>query len=339
MSSTNGDWKIFRGDGVPRRAAIPAPPPWRDLKRGPAHCAKSYQATGREIEAVNAALHLRRPLLLEGPPGSGKSSLAYAVAEELQLGPVHLWSINSRSTLREGLYRYDALGRMHQLRNPGPPPAPGSHGQDGGAGPGNAANAANAANAGDDADDIGSYISLEPLGTALLPGDRPAVLLIDEIDKSDIDLPNDMLHVLENGSFRIPELVRVAAKHPEVEVLTDPGEGSAQRTTAVIPAGVVQATTFPFVVITSNGERELPQAFLRRCIRHTVEMPEAERLRQIVGAHLGTVPEDEQTDGVFEEFVKRLSEGELLAVDQLLNAVFILTNRPRPSDAEWQRPG
>ena len=95
-------------------------------------------------------------------------------------------------------------------------------------------------------------------------------VLIDEIDKSDIDLPNDLLHVLENGTYRIPELERVRKECPEVEVLIDPGEGAEDQPTAVIRNGQVRATSFPFVVVTTNGERELPHAFLKRCVRHTI---------------------------------------------------------------------
>src|SRR5262249_6853717 len=203
------DWKIYQGTGpVKRRAPIqwPEPPPWRvfdglDKKRG-----LTYRPTDVEKEAVNAALYLRRPLLVTGPPGSGKSSLAYAVAEELEPGKdVLRWPINSRSTLAEGLYRYDAVARLRDasLRR-----------QDGAAGEA-------------DVLDIGDYLTLGPLGTALLPRDRPRVLLIDEIDKSDIDLPNDLLHVFEEGRYEIPELVRAAPKQPRVRVL--PCDGRPDR--------------------------------------------------------------------------------------------------------------
>src|SRR5262249_22884660 len=128
-------------------------------------------------------------------------------------------------------------------------------------------------------DDIGDYLVLGPLGTALVPSDRPRALLIDEIDKSDVDLPNDLLHVLETGWFGSAELVRVASGHPRVRVLMDAGEGAKEHEPTEIVAGRVQATTFPFVVITSNGDRELPQAFLRRCVRHSIEDPDERRLR------------------------------------------------------------
>src|SRR5262249_6461132 len=183
-------WKLFQGDGQVRDVCFPPPPPWRNLARAAAHRGETYRPTEREVDMVNAALHLRRPLLIEGPPGSGKSSLVYAVQRELKLGPVLHWPINSRSTLRDGLYRYDAVGRMNdkgrQILNT--------------AGEGVVSD-----------EDIGDYLVLGPLGTALVPSDRPRALLIDEIDKSDVDLPNDLLHVLENGWFEIAELVRVAS--------------------------------------------------------------------------------------------------------------------------------
>ena len=105
-------WNLYLGDGKPRRPEFPAPPPWRALGKVAAERrAATYQPTPAEVRAVNVAIHLRRPLLVEGPPGSGKSSLGAAVALELGLGPVLMWPINSRTTLRDGLYRYDALGR------------------------------------------------------------------------------------------------------------------------------------------------------------------------------------------------------------------------------------
>src|ERR1700677_4482354 len=108
------EWKIFRGDDAPHDgiSRLPPPPPWRDFRRLGDTRGTTFRASGHEIELVNAALYLRRPLLVTGPPGTGKSSLAYAVAHELGLGPVLRWSINSRSTLGEGLYHYDALARL-----------------------------------------------------------------------------------------------------------------------------------------------------------------------------------------------------------------------------------
>ena len=247
------DWKIFRGDEVPHDGIgrLPPPPPWRDFRRLGDTRGATYRPGEHEVEMVNAALYLRRPLLVTGAPGTGKSSLVYAVAHELGLGPVLRWSINSRSTLGEGLYQYDALARLRDTNLAGGAGEAGPH------------------------QDVGRYIRLNALGTALLPRDRPRVLLLDEIDKSDIDLPNDLLHVFEEGSYEIPELVRIADQAPEVAVLPEGGERAADKVT--IRAGRVRCDAFPFVVLTSNGERELPPAFLRRCLRLEVTPPDEKR--------------------------------------------------------------
>jgi MoxR-like ATPase len=305
------DWKIFTGrdqphDGILR---LPPPPPWRDFDRIGERRGITYRAETREIELVNAALYLRRPLLVTGLPGTGKSSLAYAVARELQLGPVLRWSINSRSTLGEGLYQYDALARLRDANLEHLGRGPGGAGEGAGPGPGRAV-------------DVGRYLRLGPLGTALLPADRPRVLLIDELDKSDIDLPNDLLHVFEEGGYEVAELVRVADLAPEVEVLTDGGgEGDGDR--VVIRGGRVRCSAFPFVVLTSNGERELPPAFLRRCLRLDILVPDLHRLRRIVLAHLGET-EPAAIEQLLSEFLDRRDSGQMLATDQLLNAIFLV---------------
>jgi MoxR-like ATPase len=304
------EWHIFRGKGAEphdRIADLPKPPPWRDFSRSEQARVAPYMVGDHEIEMVNAALYLRRPLVVTGPPGVGKSTLAKAVAHELKLNLLQ-WPISSRSTLAEGLYQYDALAR---LRDAAP--------RDG--------------TTSTDADDIGRYIRLGPLGGALYPSPRPRVLLIDEIDKSDIDLPNDLLHVFENGRYEIPELVRRAGDAP-VEVFAAAGQGDGPRVS--VTNGVVACDAFPLVIMTSNGERELPPAFLRRCLQLEIKAHEADRLPDIITAHLGPVDKD-ALEALVAEFVSRRGSGQLLATDQLLNAVFLLTRRGVPSGEAVKR--
>ncbi|MFD7471577.1 AAA family ATPase [Streptomyces sp. NPDC059837] len=309
----------YRGTGVPPKnrtelRRLPAPPPWRapvrqqetDSRKDPA---TTYRPVTGLVDAVNAALHLRRPLLLTGRAGSGKSTVIRQIAAELDLGEVLHWHITSRSTLADALYRYDALGRIHahNLRTLNGKTRP--HGDD-------------------REDDIGEFVQLGPLGTALLPGDRPRALLIDEIDKSDLDLPSDLLDVLERGGFEIPEL----ARHPKPDIQARTADKDGKHT---IEHGRVQCTEFPVIVLTSNGERDFPAPFLRRCIRFEMPPLSQETLTDIIAAHLGDI-EDSATTTVVQNFLNKLNAGEYVAIDQLLNAVYLLRGDRVPDPYQRQ---
>jgi MoxR-like ATPase len=307
------EWKIFEKnkephDGIER---LPEAPPWRQfrgvidrerrLPKTPEEARElnvrgaTFESDDKMVEMVNASLYLRRPLLLTGKPGSGKSSLIYAVARQLKLGEVLRWPITSRSNLRDALYTYDALGRLHEQQL------------------GSERKEENSVET-----RIGDFLELGPLGTALLPTNRPRALLIDEIDKSDIDLPNDLLNALEEGEFHIPELARL--KEQLVEVRAFGGNEKFP-----IRGGHVRCKEFPFVVMTSNGEREFPAPFLRRCLRLTMPEPDATLLERIVSKHLGPDIAANSKE-MISAFAER-SRGTALATDQLLNAVFIVTRQ------------
>ena len=318
------EWRIYKKENQPHDdiAFLPPPPPWRAYRgevpesvrqrRSQTEMYRSergseFQAGDAEVELVNAALYLRRPLLITGKPGTGKSSLPYAVAWQLKLGEVLRWPITSRSTLQEGLYRYDALGRLQESninRDTAPDPR-----------------------------DIGRFIRLGPLGTALYPSDRPRVLLVDEIDKSDVDLPNDLLNVFEEGEFEIPELSRLPADVRSVDVM--PHDGHVITDSVPIVGGSVACKAFPFIVLTSNGERDFPPAFLRRCLRLDIPMPDPEKLAKIVRAHLADADEGASMP-LIEKFLADVQRGETLATDQLLNAIYLVT-RPVPMPEEIRR--
>lgn len=240
------------------------PPPWRDQRNEPfipralppdadadrrgAH----YVMTGDEERTrVNLALALRRPLLVTGPPGVGKSSLAYGIAAALGLGAPLRWEINSQTTLRDGLYTYDAVGHFHAGRSN--PDVPAS-----------------------------DFVTLGPLGTALLPTERPRVLLIDELDKASYDLPNDLLHVFEEGAFTIPELLRQGG--PARVLVADSVDASDR---VALQNGRVRTRHHPVVVITSNAERDFSDAFKRRTVPLPLQALEGEVLERVVAAQLG----------------------------------------------------
>jgi MoxR-like ATPase len=186
----------------------------------------SYIASDELRHAVNVAVALARPLLVRGEPGTGKTLLAENLASALHL-PLIRWHVKSTTKAKDGLYVYDTVARLHDSRF------------------GDAA----------DVRDIARYIKLGPLGEALAAPSR-VVLLIDEIDKADLEFPNDLLHELDVMRFRIDETGREIA--------------AAER---------------PIVVITSNNEKELPDAFLRRCVFHYIQFPSRELMAEIVRVH------------------------------------------------------
>ncbi len=175
--------------------------------------------------AVNCALALERPLLVKGEPGTGKTLLATSIAQALGLELIH-WSVKSTTRAQDGLYIYDTVQRLYDARF----------------GEG-------------DVKDIRAYIKLGPLGRSFGAGER-RVLIIDEIDKADIEFPNDLLDELDRMRFRILE--------------TNEELVAEQR---------------PVVILTSNNEKELPDAFLRRCVFHFIDFPDTDRMKRIVKVH------------------------------------------------------
>ena len=362
------DWKLFHGNCRDNTntalTELPDCPPWREflprkevikekekdakywqelqdkakadkrsIERGRSfHIQKDSNGYSEIVDAVNAALHLRRPLLVTGRAGSGKTSLAYAITYELELGPVLVWPITARSKLNDALYRYDAIAHLQNVQID---KMRGHTDQDD--------TKENKKKEWEEGD-LGDYIQLGPVGTAFLPSLRPRVLLIDEIDKSDLNLPNDLLNLFEEGQFEIPELVRrkrrkVGTEEKNVKVTVRSEDEDME---ATIINGRVKCCEFPIVIMTSNGERDFPPAFYRRCLRVEMPKPTQESLLPIVKSHFNKINCNEwidteaNLDKLIGEFLGKDNKGDR-ATDQLLNAIYLITRKESPSDDEMKQ--
>ncbi len=225
-----------------------------------------YIADADLLADVNAAIALRRPLLVRGEPGTGKTMLAHAVAEALGK-PFYTWHIKSTTTAKEGLYTYDVVARLNDARF----------------GEG-------------DVRDIRRYIKMGVLGQAFTSAEQ-VVVLIDEIDKADLEFPNDLLRELDEMAFHVPELDET-----------------------------IRATHRPVTIITSNAEKELPDAFLRRCVFHYIAFPDKERLRQIVAAHLPDLEKELVEAAILRFYGLRKVDGlrKKPSTSELLDWLFVL---------------
>jgi MoxR-like ATPase len=210
---------------------------------------QDYVATEDLTVAVNAAVLLERPLLIKGEPGTGKTELAKQVASALGLDLIE-WNIKSTTKAQQGLYEYDAVSRLRDSQ------------------------------LGDErVRDVGNYIRKGKLWTAF-EADQKVVLLIDEIDKADIEFPNDLLQELDKMAFHVYET----------------GE-------------TVAANNRPVVIITSNNEKELPDAFLRRCFFHYISFPDQDTMRQIVKVHFPDIKEQLLTTALTQFYEVREQQG------------------------------
>jgi len=293
------DWFIFKGNGSETEdVKFPKAPPWRQGKESED---SSYipDVDNNELEVVNASIYLKRPILVTGNPGTGKSSLAYAIAKELGLEVVK-WEITTKSTLKDGLYSYDAIARLQDVSL------------------GTKTN-------------ISDYLFLGALGYAFASSDKPKVLLIDEIDKSDIDLPNDLLHILEEMEFVIPELERADKEGKGIPIYPSHKKKSQDGKPIEIENGKVTCNPdkFPIIIMTSNDEREFPPAFLRRCLRLDMIMPKKERLLKIIEKKFTDIPLEKrnsiEVENIVDKFLSLIKdENATLSTDQLLNAIHLL---------------
>ena len=189
-----------------------------------------YVVTNELMYAVNIAMALQKPLLIKGEPGTGKTMLSQAISDSLNKELI-IWNIKSTTKAQDGLYVYDTVQRLYDSQF------------------------------GEAVSDIKKYIKLGKLGEAF-DSEEQVVLLIDEIDKADLEFPNDLLWELDKMEFYIPETKEM-----------------------------VKAKKRPVVIITSNAEKELPDAFLRRCIFHYIEFPNEEKMREIINVHYSDIEE------------------------------------------------
>ena len=204
---------------------------------------QNYVASEELLRAANIAMVLQKPLLIKGEPGTGKTMLAEAIAQALGKKLI-IWNIKSTTKAQDGLYVYDVVQRLYDSQF-----------------------------GGQEVDNIEKYVKLGKLGEAFTD-DEQVILLIDEIDKADLEFPNDLLWELDRMEFHIPETGRT-----------------------------VKANHRPVVIITSNAEKELPDAFLRRCVFHYIEFPDKELMAEIVRVHYPDIGE-KLLNQVLEAFYK-----------------------------------
>jgi MoxR-like ATPase len=255
-------WWIYQGSGSPHDGAskLPPPPPSRTfsdyvIDRSSRRRYAVYRPSYAEVEQANLALYLRRPLIVIGESNFG-TTLAYSVAHELKLGEVLYWPITSRSTLLHGLYTFDHKAYEQDVR-------------------------LSAQTNENSLINVGEYILLGPLGTAFLSTSYPRVIVIDDVDKADDSLLEDLSVIFEEAAFQIPELVRVSGSRPEISIKNFDGEE------VVISHGRVSCRAFPFILLTSTGEKKLPIPLLKQCIGLQFPSPTLEELEAMIIYQLG----------------------------------------------------